>query len=227
MLDSLRNKAVVITGSSIGIGREDAYLLALEGCKLVITYYKDKDEADKVKKKCLELGSPEVLVLQLNIGDDASIQEAVKKVVDKFGKIDVLINNAGIVARKNLQLQTYKEIEGQIRINLEGLIKMTKESLPYITETIVNIGSRAGQVGLAELTTYGAAKWGVRGFSKALAAEIPHLKIYVVNPVITATRMRNFEGMPPVKVAEVIVNLLKGKYNVQSGDDIDVPEYVK
>ena len=73
-----------------------------------------------------------------------------------------------------------------------------------------------------DLTTYCATKYGVRGFTQSLALEEPNLRIYSVNPGMTATRMTNYQGVPPEKVAKVILNTAKGIYNVPSGGDVDV-----
>lgn len=221
-MDNLRNKVVLITGASIGIGRETAYRFAKEKCRLVITYYKDKKEAFEVQKKCLGLGANDVLVLQLNVMDNKSIKNCVKKAIDKFKEISILINNAGIVAWKELKDQTYQDIEDQIRTNLEGLIKVTKECLPYIKDAIINISSSAGKHGYKDITTYCATKFGVRGFSQALAHELRKTRIYNVNPGTTATRMTDFTGVSPDKVAQVILDTAKGKYKVDATLDIDV-----
>ena len=100
-------------------------------------------------------------------------------------------------------------------------------SLPYVREMVINISSGAGLAGYEYLTTYCATKWGVRGFTRALAQEFPGRKVFVVNPGITATQMNEFQGMAPDRVAEVVVNLAKGMYNVQSGDDVNIRDYLR
>ena len=226
MLMTLKNKSVLITGSSIGIGRETAYMFAKEGCRVVITYYKDEKEARLVEEKCRELGAPDAIVLKLNVTEDKSIKDCVKAVVKKFKQIDILVNNAGIIVWKSFNEQTYQDIENQTRTNLEGLMKMTSEALPHVRDTIINVASGAGKTGYAGIATYCATKFGVRGFSQSLAKETK-LKIYVINPGVTATRMNDFRGLPPERVAEVIVNAAKGKYKVPSGGDVDVWEVLK
>ncbi len=221
----LKNKVVLITGSSIGIGRYTAYEFAKEGSKVIITYYKDKEEALKTYNTCLELGMLEGLVLYLNLKDNGSIVKCVNEVLDRFGYIDILINNAGVLAWKPLREQSFEEIEAQIRVNLEGLIKMTKVALPHIREMIINIGSGAGKTGFPELTTYCATKFGVRGFTQSLAQEETDIKVYTVNPGMTATRMTGYKGVSPNIVAKVILNTAKGIYRKPSGSDIDVWEY--
>ncbi len=223
-MNDLKNKVVFITGSSIGIGRETAYKFAKEECKLVITYFKDRAEGMNVSKKCLELGASDVLVLQLNVMEDESIKETVKKIIEKFGGIDILINNAGIIVWKKFKDQTYEDIENQIRTNFEGLVKMTKECLPYVKGLIINIASGAGLEGYPDITTYCGTKFAVRGFSQALAQELKEIKVYVINPGVTATRMNDFHGTKPEKVAEIILNAAKGNYKLKSGEDVNVWE---
>src|SRR3989338_1982612 len=215
-------KVVFITGSSIGIGRETAFKFAKTGWKIVISYYKDEKEAKKTAEKCKELGARDVLIVKLNVMDNKSILNAVKEIVKRFNHIDVLINNAGVVVWKELIEQEDEEIENQIRTNLEGLIKVTKYCLPYIKEVIINISSGAGKTGHATLTTYCASKFGVRGFTQALAQELNGIKVYSVNPGRTKTRMTDFSGDAPEKVAEIIFNTATGRYKVDSGSDVDV-----
>ncbi|HME55462.1 MAG TPA: SDR family oxidoreductase [Candidatus Lokiarchaeia archaeon] len=223
---SVKNKVICITGSSIGIGREDAFSFAKEGAIIVITFNTNQTEAEKVAKQCMKLGASGTFVLQLNVMDDSSIKNAVKTIVAKYKHIDILINNAGVILWKHLEDQTSEEIELQTRTNLEGLIKMTKECLPHVKEMIINMASAAGLEGYENITTYCATKWGVRGFTKAIANETP-LKVFSVNPGVIATQMNNFKGMPPEKVAKVILNLAKGKYNLDSGSDVNIWDYVE
>lgn len=221
----LKNEVVLITGSSLGIGRETAFKFAKEGCKVIITYYKDKKEGEETAKKCLDLGASEVLLLQLNVMDNSSIKNCVKTVIGRFGRIDILVNNAGIVNWKNFEKQTFEDIENEVRTNLEGLIKMTKECLPHIKEMIINISSGAGKSAFAGLSTYCATKFGVRGFTQALSQELKSIKVFSVNPGATATRMNDFHGIPPEKVAEVILKAAKGEIKPDSHNDIDIWDY--
>jgi NAD(P)-dependent dehydrogenase (short-subunit alcohol dehydrogenase family) len=227
MEKSLKGKSVLVTGSSSGIGRETAFAFAREGCKVAITYNKGKEDALAASEKALGMGAAEALVLRLNVMDDGSIRDAVRKAVSKFGAIDILVNNAGVIAWKPLAEQTEGEVEAQLRTNLEGLIKVTKECLPHVRDTIINIASTAGLEGFPTLSVYCATKFGVRGFTQALAKELKGVKVFAVNPTMTATRMTDFQGMPPEKVAEVVVNTAKGKYGTRSGGDMNVWEKLK
>lgn len=221
-MSNLKGKVVLITGSSMGIGRETAYKFAKERCRVIITYYKDKEEAALVSKKCLELRASDVLVLRLNVMEDVSIKNCVKSVIDKFGKIDILINNAGIVVWKPFKEQTFEDIENEVRTNFVGLIKMTKECLPYIKKAIINISSGAGKEAYGGLSVYCATKFGVRGFTQAIAQELRNIKVYSVNPGTTATRMNNFRGTHPEKVADIILRAAKDEIKADTYRDIDV-----
>ena len=218
----MKNKVVFVTGSSIGIGRQTAYQFAQEKATVVVTYYKEKEEAEKTCKTCQELGAASTLLIKLNLMDDESILHAVDEVAQEYKKIDILINNAGTLSWTTLQNQNFKDIETQVRTNLEGLMKMTRACLPYVKDTIINIGSIAGTTGMEELTVLCATKFGVRGFTQALAKELPHINVYSVNPDFIATRMTDFQGRPPEEVARVVVNVAKGVYGLPSGSDVDV-----
>lgn len=221
----MKGKVVLITGASLGIGRETAFKFANEECNVIVTYYKDKKEGKETAEKCLELGAANLLLLQLNVMDNSSIKNCVRKTIAKFGHIDILINNAGIVVWKSLKEQSFEDIENEARTNLEGLIKMTRECLPHIKEAIINISSGAGKSAYAGLSTYCATKFGIRGFTQALARELRGIRVISVNPGSTATRMTGYSGTKPEKVAEIILMAAKGEIKPDSSRDIDVWDY--
>ena len=217
-----REKIVLITGASQGIGREVAYQFAKEQYKLVITFNKEKKEAEKTAEQCHKLGSKEVLVLQLDVTNDKSIKKCVKTTLSKYPMIDILVNNAGVFAYLPLEKQDFSLIESQVRTNVEGLIKMTQLLLHKVRESIFNVASAAGKIPYADMTTYCATKFAVRGFTQALALEHKQIKVYTVNPGTTATRMTNFEGVAPATVARGILQVVNKKYTLGSGSDIDI-----
>lgn len=225
-MHNLNNKVIFLTGASLGIGRETAFLCAKEKCRLALTYYQDFVEAQKVEQKCLKLGASKVILLPLNLADDASIKNCVQAVIEEYQSIDILINNAATFGWKPFREYSFSEIEQQIRVNLEGTLKLTHVCLPYIKSTIINIASKLGKAGDMEVAPYSASKFGIRGFTQSLALEEPKLNIYAVNPRGTATRMNDFHGDTPLRIAEIILSLLKGKYIVDSGGDVDVWDYI-
>jgi len=225
-MNAINNKVVFITGSSRGIGAATAHAFAKHGAIVVLTYLNDKKLAEQVADKCLQLGAADTLIVRLDVTQDKSISEAVWTIVNKFQQIDTLVNNAGVLDINPLAQLSNASIEKQIRTNLEGLIKITKACLPYIKESIVNIASNLGLVGRRNLTVYCATKFGVRGFTQALADERRDLKIFVVNPGLTATRMGSHKGHSPDLVADIILNASLGKYKVKRGGDINVHDYI-
>lgn len=221
------DKVVFITGSSSGIGRETAYQFARRGWKIVVTYHTKPEDGQAVGEECRRLGSPDVLVEKLDVTDDSCLDITVQNIVNKFGRIDILINNAGILSQKGLREKSFAEIEEQINANLEGPIKLTKLCLPHVKEGIVNIGSRLGFVGRKNLTVYSATKFGIRGFTKALGAEQPQLRVACVNPSLTATTMGNAGGVPAETVGELVYRVAVGELSVERGGDFNVFEYLE
>lgn len=220
------SKIVLITGASRGIGRADALLLAREGVRLALTYFTDKQSGEAAANECLKLGAPEVLLLKLDTLDNKSIRAAAAKVARTFGHIDALINNAGIIVWKPLEKQSVEEIETQLRTNLEGVIKVTKAFLPCTKEMVINMASAASLAGYPDMISYCASKWGVRGFTQALAKGYPRLVILDVISGGVATRMKNFRGMPPETVSRVIVDFIMGRKRLPSGSDINIRDYL-
>ncbi|MBI4098106.1 MAG: SDR family oxidoreductase [Candidatus Levybacteria bacterium] len=215
----LSDKIILITGSSKGIGEAIAYAFSKEGAKVIVTYNSDSEGAEKVGQKCRQLGAPDALVLNLNIRDNTSIKNVVSEVEKKFGHIDFLINNAGVISWEKFEQETFEEIENQVRTNLEGMIKMTSGAMPQIKTGIINIASRAGHVPYPGRSVYSATKYGVVGFTKSLAEEYPDLKIFTVSPGAVKTEMWNFqEGADPAMVADYIVKAVKGEVPLKDGD---------
>ena len=223
----MKNQVILITGSSSGIGRETAYRFASEGAKLVLTYYKGKTRGERAEKKCRGLGAADTLLINLNVMDNKSIASAVVKVKKKYGRIGLLINNAGTGVFLPLKGQTVRDIEIQLRTNLEGLIKVTRAFLPLIRKGIINIASFLGKHAGSELAVYCASKYGVRGFTQSVAEEYPGLIIYSVNPDETATRLTGYSGRPPSEVADVIFRAASGNIRVKPGGDVDVWKILK
>lgn len=221
------DKVVFITGSSSGIGREAAYCFAKAGWKIIVTYHTKPEDGQVVADECRKLGAAEVMVEKLNLADDNCLHLTVRNVIAKFGKIDILINNAGILSQKPFLEKTFGEIEEQINTNLEGPIKLTKLCLPHLKEGIVNIGSRLAFISRKNLAVYSATKFGIRGFTKGLGEEFPQLRVACVNPGLTATSMGNAGGADPAVVGELVYKVAVGEMKVEQGGDFNVFEYLE
>ena len=223
-MQKLSGKTVMITGSSRGIGAETALAFAKEGCSLVITFLDEVGKAEDIQRRCKTAGAKSVEIVHLNIKEDSSIKSALKSVLLKYGGIDILVNNAGVIRWKKFEDQTDEDIEDQIETNLSGVIKLTKQALPHVRDCIINLASGAGSHPVSDLSVYCATKYGVRGFSEVLAMETPGLRIYTVSPTMTSTEMTNYHGMPPERVADVILQTAKDGYGLESGSDVKVWE---
>jgi len=216
-------KRVFITGASRGIGEATLYEFAKAGWDVRFSYYQDKHEAVQVGKKCSELGASSVRFFKLDVMKDADI----KRIAKSVGEVDVLINNAGYLKYGSFRRHSFREIELECRTNFEGLVKLTHVMLPLVREQIVNVASRAGKIAHAGLVSYCGTKFGVRGFTIALADEVKRLKCFCVNPGLTATHMTRFEGVPVDKVGRVIFEAVVGERRVGSGGDVDVWKIVR
>ncbi len=200
-----------MTGAGIGIGREIALRFASAGCRLALTYFEHRAEAEEVAERCLGLGAADVIVVSLQQADDDSLRTLFERVIDHFGVVDILVNNAGVVVWRPFLGQDFGEIESQIAVNLLGLMKLTWVFLPMVSDAVINICSTASLHGTATLAPYCASKWGVRGFTRALALEHPDKRIVSVHPTVTATRMNDMQGMSPERVAEVVFGVASGR----------------
>jgi 3-oxoacyl-[acyl-carrier protein] reductase len=162
----LEGKVCVITGSSRGLGEAFARGFAAEGATVVVTYSEQEEAGRRVAD---EIGSD--LVVQLDVRDRESIRKAFAAVVDRYGRIDVLVNNAGINRTADFDQQTDAEWDEVIAVNLTGVFRCCQEVLPHIADSgrIINIGSLSGQYGGPRTPSYAAAKAGVMQLTYNLA----------------------------------------------------------
>ena len=186
-LFEMKDKIAVITGSTSGLGWDMAVALAEYGCKIVLTS-RDASKAKEAAEKLAEQTGAETLGLPLDQRQYSSCDEAIKKVVDRFGRIDILINNAGGgsgAGECNFLKRDPENIQNMIDTNLTGALFCCKAACEYMAEqksgTIINLGSIAGIVGrnrdmyhsankMEQPVEYAAAKGGVIAFTRDLAA---------------------------------------------------------
>lgn len=177
------DKVWFITGCSTGFGRELSNLLLAQGYKVVVTARKLSDIQDIVEKH-----TDKALALSLDVTKPADIETAVAKAHKHFGRIDVLVNNAGIGYFGAIEESEDEEIRKMFEINFFGLANMTKAVLPIMRKQrsghILNIASIAGFVGYPAVGYYNATKFAVDGFSESLSKETAPLgiKVTVISP---------------------------------------------
>lgn len=190
---------VLITGGARGIGKAIARRFAKEGYNLVINYVSDKTDIEKLKEEFKEFNI-EVLFIKSDVSNFASCEQMVKTTIEKFGKIDVLINNAGITKDNLILRMSDEEFDKVININLKGTFNVTKNVIPYMMKRrngkIVNLSSVVGISGNAGQCNYSASKAGIIGFTKSIAKELASRNILAncVAPGFIDTDMTSILG---------------------------------
>lgn len=182
MRQSLENKVVFITGASSGFGADAARLFAKEGA-IVILAARRMERLTALTEE-IRLAGGQAFPLQLDITDQAQIEFAVKTVLDTYGRIDILLNNAGMGSLNWLEtFDPSADIDMQLNINLRGTIQLTRAILPSMLARragqIINMCSMAGFIAAPMYTVYAATKFGMRGFNNALRREVAVLGIQV------------------------------------------------
>lgn len=176
------SKVALITGATRGIGKQIALTLAKEGYDIAINYRKENEDLENTKKELAEIGV-EVLAVQGDVSNYEDCERFVKQVIEKFGHIDVLVNNAGITRDSLLIRMKEEDFKQVVDTNLGGTFNVTKNVISYMMKAhsgrIINISSVVGVAGNAGQTNYSASKAGIIGFTKSLAKEVSSRNILV------------------------------------------------
>jgi 3-oxoacyl-[acyl-carrier protein] reductase len=183
MQTKLEEKTALITGGSRDIGAAIAKRLAADGANVAITYTKGADAAAAVVKE-IERTSGKAIAIQADAADAEAVKAAIEKTVATFGRLDVLVNNAGTAIPKTFEETTLEELDRVIDINLRGVFVATQAALKHMKSggRIVTIGSAVGERVLTPgLVPYAATKGAVKIFTQALAREVGSRGITVNN----------------------------------------------
>jgi 3-oxoacyl-[acyl-carrier protein] reductase len=177
-----KGKVAIVTGGTRGIGRAIALELARNGCNVAFNYTKSIEEANKLVKEIESIG-PSAISLQLNAASFEGAKNMVKDVKDKYGRIDFLINNAGITRDKLLALMGENDWDDVINTNLKSVYNFSKAVITQMIKqksgSILNITSVSGITGMAGQVNYSSSKAGMIGFTKALAKEVGKVNVTV------------------------------------------------
>jgi NADP-dependent 3-hydroxy acid dehydrogenase YdfG len=203
-MSSLTGKVVIITGASSGFGASAAKLFAQEGCKVVLAARR-LDKLEEMANTIRTKGG-DAFPIAMDVSQPTQIDAMVKSTVDRYGRIDLLFNNAGFGRLDWFEaLDPIKDIQGQITVDLLGVIWTARAVLPQMYKQrhghIINMCSIGGWAAPPLYTVYSAAKFGVRGFTEALRRETTPLGVYVsaVYPGSASTEFQKHIGQNKAK----------------------------
>lgn len=188
----LENKIVVITGASSGIGKALADAALAQGARVALC----ARNKEKLELAFTQYHEEQLYLAAVDVANEAACKTFIEGIIGKWGRVDVLINNAGISMRALFQDLEIKVLKELMDINFWGAVYMTKFALPYIQANkgaIVGISSIAGYRGLPARTGYSASKFAMQGFLEALRTELLYSGVHVmwVSPGFTASNIRN------------------------------------
>jgi 3-oxoacyl-[acyl-carrier protein] reductase len=191
----LENKTAIITGASRGIGKGIAEKYAEQGCNIAFSFASSVDKAKALEEELSSQYGVKVKGFQSNAADFDSSQKLVDDVVAEFGRIDILINNAGITRDNLLMRMSEDQWDEVMNVNLKSVFNLTKASLRTFLKqksgSIINMSSVVGVMGNAGQGNYAASKAGIIGFSKSMAKELGsrNIRCNVVTPGFIETEM--------------------------------------
>ncbi len=209
-MSKLTEKVVLVTGGSRGIGAAIAKRLAADGASVAITYASDARAASAVVK-AIEIGGGKAVAIQADATDVDAVKGAVEQAVAKFGRLDVLVNNAGTAIPKPFEQTTLEEMDRVININIRGTLAATQAALKHMKSggRIITIGSCVGERVLTPgLVAYSATKGAIKMFAQALSREVGSRGITVNNvqpgPIDTELNPATGDWAVPQKAATAL-----------------------
>ncbi|MEM8928309.1 MAG: oxidoreductase [Bacteroidota bacterium] len=219
------NTVWFITGASSGFGKSLTEHAIAKGYKVVATARR-KEKLEELKSTAPE----QVVSIQMDVTERSQVKKGIKAAIDKWGKIDVLINNAGYGIVGALEETPEEELRKQMETNFFGAMAVTQEALPYMRQAkngaVVNVSSMGGNMSFGGFGAYSASKFALEGASEALAQEIAPfgIKTMIVEPGAFRTEFAGnaLKHMPKIEAYDDIVggtrDFAKGMHNTQEGD---------
>lgn len=196
MVKKLKDKVAIVTGASKGIGASIAENLAAEGAAVTVNYSTSKEGADRVVDKIVKAGGKAVSI-QGDVTHQAEVQRLFSETKKAFGRLDILINNAGVYEFASLEEITAEHFHKMFNLNVLGLLFASQEAVKYFPEkggSIVNISSVASTIASPNTSVYGATKAAVDVITKTLSKELGgrNIRVNAVNPgVVETERLRS------------------------------------
>jgi acetoacetyl-CoA reductase len=207
-MTTLEGAVVVVTGAGRGIGSAIAEEMARGRAKVVVNYARSKGPAEELVQSLKELGASQAVAIQADVANAAQAAQLITETVEQLGRIDVLVNNAGITLDRSMKKMSVDDWDTVLQVDLSSCFYTIKAALPYFMEqrsgNIINISSFVGQAGNFGQANYSAAKAGIIGFTKTAALELArsNVTVNVICPGFIGTDMYE---MVPDKVKEAIL----------------------
>ena len=234
MSDELSGTVALVTGSSSGIGEATARALAAHGAAVALLARR-KDRLERLAEE-IESDGGHALVLPTDVTDADEAKAAVRQTVADLGRLDIVVNNAGVMLLGPMDEAPLEEWQRMVSLNLGGLLNITHAAIPHLLAAadaaprrvadLVNVSSVAGRVARANAAVYDLTKFGVGGFSESARQEFArrHLRVSVVEPGVVRTeltdhirdgvreaareRLGSIEGLEPEDVADAIAYIV-------------------
>ncbi len=202
--DKLKGKVALITGGDSGIGRAVAIAYAMEGADVAIIYNQNDEDAETTRAEVEKRGQS-CLNIKADVRDFASCQQAVEQVINKFGKLNILVNNAAYqMVQEKFEDVSIEQFRRTMETNVFGYFYMAKAALPHLNsgDVIINTGSIVGKIGKGFLVDYGTSKGAVHTFTKSLALNLAERNIRVNAVVPGPVWTPNIPATMPEKMVE-------------------------
>jgi acetoacetyl-CoA reductase len=207
-MSTLEGAVVVVTGAGRGIGRAIAEELGQGGAKVVVNYSRSRGPAEELVAQLLQKGAPRAVAIQADVANPDQATNLIEETVKQLGRVDVLVNNAGINIDRSLKKMTVEDWDTVIQVDLSSFFYIVRAAIPYLTEQksgkIINISSFVGQAGNFGQANYSAAKAGIIGFTKTAALELARSNV-TVNAVCPGFIETEMYATIPGKVKEAIL----------------------
>ena len=187
----LQNKVIIVTGSSKGIGKEVAILLAKNGAKVIVNHSNSESEANKTVESIKQKGGT-ALAIQADVSQRNQVTNLFKKTIEAFGKVDVLVNNAGIMYSKLLKDNTQHEFTKLFDVNVRGVFNTLQEADSKLADNgiIINFSSSTAKLMFPNYSLYSATKAAVEQITKVFSKEIGRgISVNAIAPGATATEL--------------------------------------
>ncbi|MCR4336121.1 MAG: 3-oxoacyl-[acyl-carrier-protein] reductase [archaeon] len=208
-----KGKTAIVTGASGGIGRNICFALGKEKCNVMVNYLNNEEQASKIAEEIKKLGG-NAISFRADVRKKTEVKNMAEKTISEFGRIDFLINNAGITKDVLFVNMTEEEWDEVIDVNLKGTFNCTKAILPLMLEQgfgrVINMASVSGQTGNIGQANYSASKSAIIGFTRSLAREVADkgINVNAVAPGLIATEMNK---TIPEKVMQKFLAALPAK----------------